>query len=199
MTNPQLLFVFTCVSALAITAGCTHKNVPLSTAGNIPQPQSSYVDLEPGWKLRIVVPLLKSEGYRPVLAAQESNGKTISLSSADLLGYTTSYYAITGKKNGIVRLKLISTEETKEGKTVPRADSPSLPFELPHRTEHIRLIYLVRASHADHNMVIIGSKQLEALDVFTKQLQENSSICNTQAEIFCSWIPTGVAVRPEKQ
>jgi hypothetical protein len=196
MTNAQLLVVLAWTGALA---ACSHKDVPLSTAANIPQPQNSYVDLEPGWKLRIVVPLLKSGHYLPASADQTSTGSTSSLSSADLIGYTTSYYAITGKKKGSVRLKLLSTEETKEGKTAIVTDNRPLPFELPQRSVHLRLIYLLRASRADHNMAIVGSKRLEALDVFTHRLQENPNGCSSDDEIFCSWIPVGVAVRPEER
>jgi hypothetical protein len=74
----------------------------------------------------------------------------MALSAADVLGFTTSHYLVIGKDDE-VRLKLISAEESREGKSAPATVAPKLPFELPRRTQHIRLVYLVRASQADHN------------------------------------------------
>ena len=119
-------------------------------------------------------------------------------SAADLIGYATSRYAITGKKGAGVRLRFVSAEETRNGKTVPMANPPILPFELPRKLENIRLIYLVRVSKADHNMAIAGSKHLESLSALTERLKANPSVCKSSDDIFCSWVPAGVAVRPER-
>jgi hypothetical protein len=86
---------------------------------------------------------------------------------------------------------------TKEGKTAPEPNPPTLPFALPRGSEHIRLIYLVRASQADHNMAIIASKHLDALNTFTKELKQHPGICARNDEIVCSWVPAGIAVRQE--
>jgi hypothetical protein len=51
-----------------------------------------------------------------------------------------------------VRLRFRWAEITKDGKTVHEANPPTLPFTLPRGTGHIRLVYFVRLSQADHNM-----------------------------------------------
>ena len=182
---------------LVASAGCSRKNVQVPTAASIPRSDNSYVDLEPGRRLSIVVPLVKSGGTRPTLSAQQNAGNTISLSAADLTGYEILQYAITGGRKGAVRLKFTSAEITKDGKTVPDPKPPTLPFTLPRGAEHIRLIYLVRASQADHNMAIAASKRLDALNAFTTHLNKNPDICNGNGSVFCSWVPVGVAVRPD--
>ena len=145
------------------------------------------------------MPLLKSGGFRVSGTAQQTDANTISLYSRESIGYETSYYAVTGKKNGGVRLEFTSAEITRNGKMLPEQNWPALPFQLPRRAEHIRLIYLVRVSQADHNMAIVASKRLEALNIFTNRLKGSPNICNVNAEIFCSWVPAGIAVRPEQQ
>jgi hypothetical protein len=165
---------------------------------NIAKPDD-YMDLEPEWKLRIVVPLLKSGGFLPAVTTQQTDSNTISMSAEDLLGYEVSHYVAKGNSASRVRLAFVSAEATREGKTVPEGHAPSLPFALPQRREHIRLVYLVRVSQADHNMAIVAAKRLDALNAFTKRLRENPSVCAEKEEdIFCSWVPAGIAVRPEK-
>jgi hypothetical protein len=140
---------------------------------------------------------VKSGGTRPTLSAQQNEGSSITLSAADLTGYEIAYYAIRGGRNGAVRLNFTSAEITKDGKTVPEANPPALPFALPEGTEHIRLVYLVRVSQADHNMAVIASKHLEVLNSFTARLKKDPGVCKSDSEVFCSWVPAGVAVRQE--
>jgi hypothetical protein len=199
MTNTRLLLGL--MGVVIATGGCSHKNipVPMPTASNIAKPDD-YLDLEPEWKLRIVVPLVKSGGFRPAVTAQQTDGSTISMSAADLLGYEVSHYVVNGKDGGRVRLTFVSAEATREGKTVPETHAPALPFSLPERREHIRLVYLVRVSQVDHNMAVVAAKRLDALNAFTKRLRENPSVCAEKEEdIFCSWVPAGIAVRPESR
>jgi hypothetical protein len=193
------LLLLTWFGVLATSAGCSHSTVHVPAPSNISATDNSYMDLQPGWRLRIVVPLLKSGEFHVSGTAEQIDGNTITLHAADLVGYETSYYAIKGKKNSGVRLEFASAEMTRNGNTLPEPSSPTLPFQLPRRNEHIRLIYLVRVSQADHNMAIVASKRLAALDSFTNRLQESQNICNVNGEVFCSWVPAGIAVRPEQQ
>jgi hypothetical protein len=188
-----------CSTILVTSAGCSRKIVSVPVASNIAKPDD-YMDLEPEWKLRIVVPLLKSGGFRPAVSGQQTDGNTISMSAEDLLGYEVFHYVANGKSASRVRLVFVSAEATRDGKTVPEAHAPALPFALPQRREHIRLVYLVRVSQADHNMAIVAAKRLDALTAFTKRLRENPGVCAEKEEdIFCSWVPAGIAVRPESR
>jgi hypothetical protein len=180
--SPALLLLI--CAMLAASGGCSRRKVHISHAGSIVTTDNSYTDLERGSRLSILVPLIKSGGTRPTLSAQQNEGTTITLSAADLTGYEVAYYAITGGRNGAVRLKFTSAEITKDGKTVPEANPPTLPFALPEGTEHIRLVYLVRASQADHNMAIVASKRLETLNTFTAQLKRDPVSVNATMKFF---------------
>jgi hypothetical protein len=195
MTIP-LASLLLCVLVIA-GAGCSRKPISVPVATNIVQPDD-YIDLQPEWKLRIVVPLLKSGGFRTNLVPQQKAGNTITLSADDLIGYQVSHYAVKGRRTGGVRLEFVSAEATRDGKTNSEPRPPSLPFSLPQHNEHVRLVYLVRVSQADHNMAIVATKRLDALNTFTKRLKENPAICDEEEAIFCSWVPAGIAVRPEK-
>lgn len=71
---------------------------------------------------------------------------------------------------------------------------------LPSHIRYVRLLFLTRASHADHDMAIIASDQTESLDVLTRAVQaEGLKGCEIHVRGHCSWIPAGVAVRPELQ
>ncbi len=56
---------------------------------------------------------------------------------------------------------------------------------------------LVRNSQADHNIAIAASKDLPALKAFVERLKANPDICEQDTTVFCTWVPAGVAVRPE--
>ena len=183
--------------ALAVSTACSRK--PLrAPAIKSPKPDNSYVDLEAGWKVRIVVPLFKSGGFRVSDSARQMGGATISISADDFIGYSVYSYAVKHGRKGRVRLEFVSADITRYGKTILAPKPSPLPFQLPRGTGHIRLIYLVRLSRADHNMAIVASKKLTVLNAFTARLLEDPSACATVHNLFCSWVPAGIALRPEK-
>lgn len=196
MLRARLLLV--CVGVLATTAACSHRTVAVPAASNAAVPDNSYIDLQPGWTLRIVVPLLKSGGTYPADSVVRTNGNTLTIRSGDLIGYEASIYSVEGKGKG-VQIDFASAEVTRAGKTTAEPSAPALPFQLPRRARHIRLIYLVRISQADHNMAIVAANRLEALNAFTARFKADPKICTVTHEIACYWIPAGVAVRPEQE
>jgi hypothetical protein len=155
------------------------------------------MDLAAGGRLRILVPILNSGGYRVQTDSSNPSEHTIVLSAKNLAGYEVSYYSIERHPHGQVQLKFQSAEMTKDGNTIQEGRAPRLPFPLPSKAEHIRLIYLIRNSQADHNMAIATSKNLDALNSFTNQLKRNPDVCAPAGAVFCSWVPAGIAVRPE--
>ncbi len=136
------------------------------------------MDLQPDTQLRIVVPV-KVTG------------------SPNLIGYDISHYAIQKQKDGKVRLRFTTAEITRNGKTVEEMNAPTLPFPLPDESLYIRLVYLTRSSQADHNMAITTAKKMELLNTFTNDLKQNPTACKSNALISCTWVPAGIAVRPE--
>jgi len=182
---------------LFFTPGCSHKTLHLPAKATNSPTDNSYMDLTPGSRLRILVPVLHSGTYPVVADSQHQEGNTIVLSATNLAGYEMFYYSIKGKADGRIRLQFTAAEKTMDGKTVPEPNVPKLPFSLPQGFQHIRLIYMVRQSQSDHNMAITAAKNLDTLNVFTKQLKGKPEFCKGEGEIFCSWVPAGVAVRPE--
>lgn len=168
----------------------------------VPEPAatepSGYIDLQPGWRLRVVTPILRSGGYRLQPVDEQADGNTITVSTAaDFLGYETAYYAVSARGRG-VRVEFTSAEISQDGKTVLQPHPIVHLFQLPRNARHVRLIYLLRTSQADHDMAVVAAAEMDALDVLTHQVQANpSSGCRSDSRTFCSWIPAGIAVRPE--
>lgn len=96
-----------------------------------------------------------------------------------------------------MRLRFQSAETARDGVKTELAKAPELPFALPAKQQHIRLVYLVRQSRSDHNMAIIASKELAPMNSLTQDLKTNPDLCRTERQVFCSWVPAGVAVRAE--
>jgi hypothetical protein len=158
---------------------------------------SDYMDLMPGTSLSIIVPYRTDAGYTVQPDAVQGTGGTITISDSHLIGYQVSRYAINGKSDGRVSLHFQSAETSRNGKASQEQKPPELPFALPRNRQHMRLIYFVRSSQADHNMAIAASKDLTRLNAFTNRLRTNPNVCGPDAEVYCTWVPIGVAVRPQ--
>ncbi|MGH9612285.1 MAG: hypothetical protein ACRD4P_04320 [Bryobacteraceae bacterium] len=188
-----------CLALAVSLAGCSSRNVHLPVAQPLPAtPDAGYIDLQPGWRLRVVTPILKSGGYRLHAASQRAEGNTIAISAGDdFVGYETAYYAINGRGAG-VSVRFPSAEITKAGQVNPQS-RPLVPlFRLPRWAGHVRLIYLERASRADHDMAVAAARDATSLETFTRAVQANpTGACNVGRRTFCSWVPAGIAVRPE--
>jgi hypothetical protein len=175
---------------LLTLSGCAHKvaHVPASPALSSGPPD--HIDLEPGWRLRVVTPILKSGGYL-VKSSGEPVGTTLQAGS-DFLGYEVAYYAV--RARGIE----FTAGEVHKKDTVVTAAQPMVPlFRLPKGIRHIRLIYLVRVSDADHDMAVVAARHKGALDPLTAQFRAKPASCRDTDIIYCAWIPDGIAVAPE--
>lgn len=178
-------------------AGCFRKTVHAPVAATSSPSDNSYMDLKPGERLRILIPVLSSGGHQVTWGSEHMEGNAIVLSATNVVGYELSYYSIEAKVNGKVQLKFVSAAKTIDGTTTPEGSAPKLPFPLPVKPQHIRLLYLVRRSQSDHNMAITAAKNLQALNVFTERLKNDPTICKQAGGVFCAWVPTGMAVRTE--
>lgn len=155
------------------------------------------MDLTPDWRLRILLPLVKDGSSGVAAHCVQENGGAMVCSAPNLIGYQMSYYSVDPAGGGKVRLRFTSAETTIDGKKEPGASAVPLPFPLPVGATHIRLIYLIRVSPADHNMAIVAAKNLDALRVFTERLNSDPTVCRREREISCTWAPEGIVVRPE--
>jgi hypothetical protein len=185
-----------CLALASVLTGCAtrHARAPAAAVQPI---GPTYIDLEPGWRLRVVTPILKSGGYRLKLAGQTVDGNTIALSAGDdFLGYEVAYYAVKAR-NGV---EFVSAETTRDGHTTPQPQPVAHLFELPRGVRHVRLIYLVRISQADHDMAVAAAKDMPALDALTRRVETNpADSCRDGQGTFCAWIPAGIAVVPQFQ
>jgi transglutaminase-like putative cysteine protease len=160
--------------------------------------RAPYIDLQPGWRLRVVTPITNSGTYRVETSNASESGNTVTLSSgADFIGYETAYYAVQPRGRSGVRIQFTSASDTSNGITVAQSKPKPRLFQLPRRAKFVRLLYLKRISQSDHDMAVLGAGNHSQLSELTARVQANPRACHSAGRDFCSWIPSGIAVRPE--
>src|SRR5579862_2254437 len=127
------------VALACLLAGCAARNTRAPAQPPVRPADAGFIDLEPGWRLRVVVPILKSGGYRLDLGQTQTSGNTVSLSASDFLGYEVAYYAVVPRGGP----QFITAEVTHDGQTAPQPRPLVRWFELPRGVRHVRLIYLL--------------------------------------------------------
>jgi hypothetical protein len=135
---------------------------------------NSFLDLRAGGRLKVVVPVFNSGHDRMIFSPGQAKDGSITLSAAGLAGYQSSYYATVGSADGTVRLRFQSAETAIDGVKTSMAKAPELPFALPAKRQHLRLLYLVRQSLSDHNMAIVGSKRFGSAEQLYPACEERS-------------------------
>ena len=191
---------YLCTLALVLMlASCASRevHVPLQTQTN--SIDQSFLDLQGGWRVRVVTPILKSGGYR--LQSLESGGRNLGdfRVGPDFVGYENDYYSVVKSGSG-VHVEFRAAEAVKDGKTSRQPRPLVALFSLPVQMGYVRLIYLVRVSDADHNMAIVGAEDPETLASLTRLVQTNPEEgCRREMHSDCWWVPAGIAVRPEER
>lgn len=175
---------------LLVLAGCAARR-PLAVA----PPSREYLDLAPGQTLRVITPLLRSGGLqlagagRPVESGAGQLEVTVD-TKGEFLGYEESLYTVSVG----LRITCTRVETVIDGVRTAQA-APRVPlFRLPRRSRHVRLLYLLRSSQADHNMAILAAPDPTVLERLTAAVRANpESGCQAPQ---CVWVPAGMAVRP---
>ena len=179
-------------------AACARRKVSLPAQSPCLPPEASFIDLEPGWRLRAVFPLWKPGTTDHKLAAQKSDEKTrtVTLQANDnFVGYETQYYRIR-KRWGAMQICFHSADVTKDGVS-SSLDRPSQEVvKVPANTKRVRLVFLARASQADHNMAVIAANTDNVLNEATRKFEADPASC-PHLDCYCAWIPAGVAIRAE--
>jgi hypothetical protein len=186
---------------VALLAGglCGCASRPIARSTDITPVERGYIDLKPGWRLRVVTPILKSGGYR--LSSPERPNEPVGTLAAgpDFIGYEVSLYGVQ-KRNSAIRIKFRSAYVIKEGKSRPESRPLLAIFDSIPEVCCIRLIYLVRASDADHNLAVIGANDPKTLSTTTDRVQSDPGRgCKAEGTSFCVWLPLGIAVQPQIQ
>jgi hypothetical protein len=161
-----------------------------------------YADLQPGWRLQIVTPV--GEAPRVILPESKSGSGTpgvpITAKVEGSFTYEVAVYTIEHRRGGGVRVRLASAELIRDGNPAKESRTSRPLFVLPEHVRHVRLLFLTRASEADHDMAVIASDRAGRLDALTSMVKmQGIEGCNKEPRAHCSWIPRGVAVRPQLQ
>ena len=162
----------------------------------------SYVDLRPGWRIRVITPILKSGGFKVQTEQVKSSDGTIELKTGDgIVGYEVSYYTVNARESGGRAIRFTSAETRVRGGTPIRKLQPAfLLFDLPDASRYLRLVFLMRASRTEHDEAILGASSPSDLDVLTRRVESSpAENCKVQAEGVCSWVPEGIGVQIERR
>jgi len=184
------------MASASLLSGCAARK-PAAPAAVVQPIGPSYIDLQPGWRLRVVTPILKSGGYRLKSLGQTVEGNNVTLSAEDdSLGYEVAYYAVTARHG----VEFVSAETTRNGHTSPQPRPVAQLFQLLRRVRHVRLVYLVRVSQADHDMAVVAARDMDDLEAITRRVESSpTDACHDERGAFCAWIPVGIAVVPQFQ
>ena len=126
------------------------------------------------------------------------DGRTITVKSGGLApGFETAVYVVEPAGSG-VRIRLREVTVQRGGDVVRAAKPAGWRLRAPGRMRRVRLLYTLRASAADHNMALLAARDEVRLEQLTRRVETSPETeCRSFPGAFCSWIPAGVAVRPE--
>lgn len=161
-----------------------------------------YLDLQPGWRLRVVTPILESGGYKVRTEELRSEGGAINLrAEKGLLGYQTDYYFVNASGEGkpVVTFRRAEFTSVDQKKTEKPAPAVKL-FVLSEDIRYVRLLLLTRVSDSDHDEAVLAALSKTELEALTAKVESNpTSNCKPQPEGLCSWVPEGIAVQVERK
>jgi hypothetical protein len=194
-------------------SSCMH---PRASIPNAPIQISSpdWIDLQPGWRVRVVTPMLRSGGYLIKAGAARAGGgdrahqdftlsrnntlHTVTSANTDLIGYEISFYSVKSRRGGGVRVVFHSAEIIREGQRISSRHPIEPMFQLPRQATWLRIVHWSRGSH-DYDAAILAANRQDLLPPLTRQLQSDPFACKISGNTFCSWIHPGVAVMPESR
>lgn len=167
-----------------------------------PEPlERAYIDIESGWRLRVVAPILKSGSFDMHIKEQrQENGVVVLKTGEDFEGYETDFYTVLSKRDGL-NVRLSSARITRPDKNEMRPLRPlDSILDLPRDTQSLRLLFLVRVSESDHDQAVLTATSAQDMDAITNAVLEHPiENCRTQAQATCAWVPRGIVIRPEKK
>jgi hypothetical protein len=155
-----------------------------------------FLDLKPGWRLRITTPLFRHDAS----ATEEPSAPgTITLKAPEGFAYETAYYMVSRDRAGVLSFEFVSGTVTRDGKPASEPAQRGWKIQSAIASPSARLIYLRRLSGPDHNMAVIGALNASALETLTQAIDNNpEQTCINTADSFCAWVPAGVAVVAER-
>jgi hypothetical protein len=115
------------------------------------------VTLEPGFRLKVVAPLLKA-GYSEIKTelSPESKPGQLQVNVEGLDGFETAYYDVRERSGGGLKFALTSVEHNRIGKITHPATPTAFQFDIAPDIRHFRLLFLRRLSLADRDISLLG-------------------------------------------
>jgi hypothetical protein len=130
-----------------------------------------FLDLQPGWRLRITTPLSRHNAS----ATQEaSDAGTITLKAPEGFAYETSYYAIRRDPDRVLHFEFLSGTVSRDGKITSEPARLGWEIQPNIAAPFARLIYLRRLSDSDHNMAFVAALNATTLETLTRMIDENA-------------------------
>ena len=198
MWQYRLLGSLTAISILCLSTACTRRTPVQSPDPLVENPD--YVELKAGWRIRVVVPILRSGGYIVPMTPRVDGNSIVPTTGKEFIGYETDYYEVRPREGSGVRVAFIKAEAVEQGNT-SKKERPILDlFSSSAGFRFVRMVYLVRESKADHDVVLVAAADREAINGLTAGVASNNSEgCQSSAQTACTVVPAGVAVIPEQR
>lgn len=198
----EMRYVTAAAIVLVLLSSCAQRR-PLTAPSSVTVSRE-WVDLQGGWRVRVITPILRSGGFlmRPptpdASTSSPGNPAIVLRTDSDFLGYELAFYEVRDRGNGRVSVALGPVEERIDGKTSATEQPRRALFNYGRRPLHIRLLHLTRSATIDHDMAILASAKLESLDALTQAVQQQAASCRNEGTTRCEFIPGGIAITPEK-
>ena len=98
-----------------------------------------------------------------------------------------------------MRVALTGVDLNREGALSRPKQSFAPRLRVPGRLPYIRLLFMQKASDADHSMAVLAARDRTRLQGLTQAVKGTpATACRNSRNEYCEWIPAGVAVRPER-
>lgn len=163
---------------------------------------SSALNVEPGFVLKLVSPLLRpGSGPLVVDATIPDRPGPIDVRYSDNLeGFETSTYEILPLRPSGVRLQLASVEQNRQGISSSARQPSAFQLNLPPDTRHLRLLFLRRKSASDRDITLVAAPSLQLLDESARRIQaapDAKTACAHEPAGRCLLIPPLTALNLE--
>lgn len=209
--NRRIMASAACLLLLSSLGAC-RKVMPARAP--VRQTSRNWIDLEPGWRIRVVTPIQRSGSYivrfspgkgsspEPAAQVRELPDRKLDITvtaSRDFLGYEMSLYTVSAHRRGGVVIDFQSATANIGGTSSARSQPVQPLFQLPSWARSVRLLHMLRASSADHNAAILAGRDAGELDHLTALVEADPSACRGYRNSTCQWVPAGMAARPERR
>lgn len=201
MISRRLLFRHFAVAAvLMVCFGCASRKTPIKTSMPPTPASGQFLDLQAGWRIRQVTPVLKSGKFVIDSRTAKQAGNAVAIKSrGEFIGYQVAYYSVKARPKGGVSIRFASARFKEKGKSRKQSEPRVRLFDLPPNMRFVRLVFLTRVSERDHDQGILAAPSIEELEVLTRSVRADpEKNCKEYADAICEWVPVGIAVQPQK-